>query len=253
MCGRGSAPAWWTAPTTGVGSASRPTASSASAEMDGPGAAGPTQTVPVRPPRPFLRGLWSPPRPAGGAPSPAAALTLGPPSVNCGWSSWSPWTECLGPCGSRSIQWSFQSANNVCLAGPQLLHPPGTCGDLDLTSSSHLGSRLCSGCFHGHHGPQTRTPTLCAPISLNTRTPSASLGIPGLLLHQFYALEVQKRGAGGPQVQGRVWALWFAPCASGGTWGEACRSLWDRSTGTACFHTPRLGQLQFLGFGVGSG
>ncbi|KAK2096854.1 hypothetical protein P7K49_025888 [Saguinus oedipus] len=40
------------------------------------------------------------------------ALTLGLPSVHCGWSSWSPWAECLGPCGSQSIQWSFRSPNN---------------------------------------------------------------------------------------------------------------------------------------------
>uniref|UniRef100_A0A2I3GQ68 SCO-spondin n=1 Tax=Nomascus leucogenys TaxID=61853 RepID=A0A2I3GQ68_NOMLE len=33
-------------------------------------------------------------------------------AVDCGWSSWSPWAECLGPCGSQSIQWSFRSPNN---------------------------------------------------------------------------------------------------------------------------------------------
>ncbi|XP_008583107.1 PREDICTED: SCO-spondin, partial [Galeopterus variegatus] len=33
-------------------------------------------------------------------------------AVNCGWSSWSPWAECLGPCDSQSIQWSFRSPNN---------------------------------------------------------------------------------------------------------------------------------------------
>ncbi|CAI5789335.1 SCO-spondin [Podarcis lilfordi] len=33
-------------------------------------------------------------------------------TVNCGWSSWSPWGECLGPCGVQSIQWSFRSPNN---------------------------------------------------------------------------------------------------------------------------------------------
>ncbi|KAM9077004.1 LOW QUALITY PROTEIN: SCO-spondin-like [Megaptera novaeangliae] len=38
-------------------------------------------------------------------------------AVNCGWPSWSPWAECLGPCGGRSIQWSFQSANSARLAG----------------------------------------------------------------------------------------------------------------------------------------
>ncbi|VFV40639.1 Hypothetical predicted protein [Lynx pardinus] len=38
-------------------------------------------------------------------------------AVNCGWSSWSPWAECLGPCGSQSIQWSFRSPNNPRLSG----------------------------------------------------------------------------------------------------------------------------------------
>ncbi|XP_070582937.1 LOW QUALITY PROTEIN: SCO-spondin-like [Erythrolamprus reginae] len=33
-------------------------------------------------------------------------------TVNCGWSAWSPWGECLGPCGVQSIQWSFRSPNN---------------------------------------------------------------------------------------------------------------------------------------------
>uniref|UniRef100_A0A8B9LLU8 SCO-spondin n=1 Tax=Astyanax mexicanus TaxID=7994 RepID=A0A8B9LLU8_ASTMX len=33
-------------------------------------------------------------------------------SVNCGWSSWSPWGKCLGPCGVQSVQWSFRSPNN---------------------------------------------------------------------------------------------------------------------------------------------
>ncbi|XP_008064182.1 SCO-spondin [Carlito syrichta] len=38
-------------------------------------------------------------------------------AVDCGWSSWSPWAECLGPCGSQSIQWSFRSPNNPRLSG----------------------------------------------------------------------------------------------------------------------------------------
>nr|XP_044630662.1 SCO-spondin [Equus asinus] len=38
-------------------------------------------------------------------------------AVNCGWSSWSPWAECLGPCGSQSVQWSFRSPNNPRLSG----------------------------------------------------------------------------------------------------------------------------------------
>uniref|UniRef100_A0A3B4TCW3 SCO-spondin n=1 Tax=Seriola dumerili TaxID=41447 RepID=A0A3B4TCW3_SERDU len=33
-------------------------------------------------------------------------------SVHCGWSSWSEWGECLGPCGVHSVQWSFRSPNN---------------------------------------------------------------------------------------------------------------------------------------------
>ncbi|KAI7792293.1 SCO-spondin [Triplophysa rosa] len=33
-------------------------------------------------------------------------------SVHCGWSSWSSWGECLGPCGVQSVQWSFRSPNN---------------------------------------------------------------------------------------------------------------------------------------------
>ncbi|KAI5606502.1 SCO-spondin, partial [Silurus asotus] len=32
--------------------------------------------------------------------------------VHCGWSSWSSWGECLGPCGVQSVQWSFRSPNN---------------------------------------------------------------------------------------------------------------------------------------------
>ncbi|XP_068790174.1 SCO-spondin-like [Struthio camelus] len=33
-------------------------------------------------------------------------------AVNCGWSAWSPWGDCLGPCGVQSVQWSFRSPNN---------------------------------------------------------------------------------------------------------------------------------------------
>uniref|UniRef100_A0A6Q2XSV2 SCO-spondin n=1 Tax=Esox lucius TaxID=8010 RepID=A0A6Q2XSV2_ESOLU len=33
-------------------------------------------------------------------------------TFHCGWSSWSAWGECLGPCGVQSVQWSFRSPNN---------------------------------------------------------------------------------------------------------------------------------------------
>lgn len=112
-CGHGSAPAWWTAAATGPGSASRQTASSASARMGGPGAASPAQTARVSPTPSLPEGLWSPPD-CPASPSPDS---WPPFSVNCGWSAWSPWAECLGPCGSRSIQWSFRSPNNPRPAG----------------------------------------------------------------------------------------------------------------------------------------
>ncbi|KAK7881858.1 hypothetical protein WMY93_030267 [Mugilogobius chulae] len=38
-------------------------------------------------------------------------------SLHCGWSSWSEWGECLGPCGVQSVQWSFRSPNNPILQG----------------------------------------------------------------------------------------------------------------------------------------
>ncbi|XP_050572817.1 LOW QUALITY PROTEIN: SCO-spondin-like [Cygnus atratus] len=33
-------------------------------------------------------------------------------TVSCSWSPWSPWGECLGPCGVQSIQWSFRSPSH---------------------------------------------------------------------------------------------------------------------------------------------
>ncbi|CAM9200199.1 unnamed protein product [Bubo scandiacus] len=33
-------------------------------------------------------------------------------TVHCGWSAWSPWGECPGPCGVQSVQWSFRSPTN---------------------------------------------------------------------------------------------------------------------------------------------
>ncbi|XP_074753624.1 SCO-spondin-like [Athene noctua] len=33
-------------------------------------------------------------------------------TVHCGWSAWSPWGVCPGPCGAQSVQWSFRSPTN---------------------------------------------------------------------------------------------------------------------------------------------
>ncbi|OWK06839.1 SSPO [Cervus elaphus hippelaphus] len=66
----------------------------------------PTQTARVSPTPAPPEGPLVSPRP----PNPDCV-------VNCGWSAWSPWAECLGPCGSRSVQWSFRSPNNPRLAG----------------------------------------------------------------------------------------------------------------------------------------
>ncbi|XP_039610072.1 SCO-spondin [Polypterus senegalus] len=55
-------------------------------------------------------------------------------TVNCGWSSWSPWGECLGPCGVQSVQWSFRSPNNP---------------------SKHGGGRQCRGIYRKAQRCQT--------------------------------------------------------------------------------------------------
>ncbi|KAM6032546.1 LOW QUALITY PROTEIN: SCO-spondin-like [Chlamydotis macqueenii] len=33
-------------------------------------------------------------------------------TVDCGWSAWSAWGECPGPCGTQSVQWAFRSPTN---------------------------------------------------------------------------------------------------------------------------------------------
>ncbi|KAM9572871.1 SCO-spondin-like [Guaruba guarouba] len=33
-------------------------------------------------------------------------------AVHCGWSAWSAWGDCPGPCGTQSVQWSFRSPTN---------------------------------------------------------------------------------------------------------------------------------------------
>uniref|UniRef100_A0AAV2L5H3 SCO-spondin n=1 Tax=Knipowitschia caucasica TaxID=637954 RepID=A0AAV2L5H3_KNICA len=38
-------------------------------------------------------------------------------TLDCGWSSWSQWGECLGPCGVQSVQWSFRSPNSPSVQG----------------------------------------------------------------------------------------------------------------------------------------
>lgn len=196
-CGHGNAPAWWTAAATGPGSVSRLTASSASARTGSPGAASPAQTVQVSPTPSLPEGLWSPPGVSGlpqTAPPPPA-LTHGPSSVNCGWSAWSPWAECLGPCGSRSVQWSFRSPNNPRPAGrghqcrglhrkARRYRTPGTAPPAPSWEAACV--RPSSLEVLPRAGAQMRTTPIVCPVSLNTRTPSTSLGTPGLL-HQFYA------------------------------------------------------------------
>ncbi|GAB5568912.1 otogelin-like protein [Prionailurus iriomotensis] len=81
-------------------------------------------------------------------------------AVNCGWSSWSPWAECLGPCGSQSIQWSFRSPNNPRLSGQgrqcrgihrkarRYLHPPQGPAETFIPHLQCPGCRTepCEGC-----------------------------------------------------------------------------------------------------------
>ncbi|XP_044534907.1 SCO-spondin-like [Gracilinanus agilis] len=68
-------------------------------------------------------------------------------AVNCGWSSWSPWAECLGPCGSQSIQWSFRSPNN-----------PGHIGRGQQCRGIHRKARRCQTepCEECEHQGSTR-------------------------------------------------------------------------------------------------
>ena len=146
-------------------------------------------------PHPALpEGLWSPPdHPA--SPSPDSCPPPQPP-VNCGWSAWSPWAECLGPCGSRSVQWSFRSPNNPRPAGrghqcrglhrkARRYRTPGTAPPAPSWEAACV--RPSSLKVLPWARPQMRTtPPFCASISLNTGTPSTSLGTPDLL-HQFYA------------------------------------------------------------------
>ncbi|XP_064364124.1 SCO-spondin-like [Dromaius novaehollandiae] len=61
-------------------------------------------------------------------------------TVNCGWSSWSPWGDCLGPCGVQSIQWSFRSPNNP---------------------SKHGGGRQCRGIYRKARRCQTEPCQAC--------------------------------------------------------------------------------------------
>lgn len=64
--------------------------------------------------------------------------------VNCGWSSWSDWGECLGPCGVQSVQWSFRSPNN-----------PSKHGEGKTCRGIYRKARRCADprCLHGEDVP----------------------------------------------------------------------------------------------------
>jgi hypothetical protein len=112
-------------PITGLDNASRWTASSAFARMGSHIAAGPIRNVLVSLCSGRSLGRQWGGRGGGGAGGPGGGFFLSRPpspdfcclSVDCGWSSWSPWAECLGPCSSQSLQWSFRSPNNPRLSG----------------------------------------------------------------------------------------------------------------------------------------
>ncbi|XP_014875306.1 SCO-spondin [Poecilia latipinna] len=61
-------------------------------------------------------------------------------SVHCGWSSWSEWGECLGPCGVQSVQWSFRSPD----------HP-----------TKHVDGRVCRGIYRKARRCQTEPCDQC--------------------------------------------------------------------------------------------
>lgn len=116
-----------------------------------------------------------------GPPPGQLALTLVlPPPVNCGWSSWSHWAECLGPCGSQSIQWSFRSSTN-----------PRPSGRGQQCRGIHRKARRCSAPLSLPFPTQPPAwPLSCSWLRIHQQgspdplprppIPPASLGIPAL-------------------------------------------------------------------------
>lgn len=90
----------WPVCTIGRDSRSKPSVSSVSVREEGHRNVSPSQTAQVRE-KPNRAELTC-----------RSVVTLLLPEVHCGWSSWSDWGECLGPCGVQSVQWSFRSPNN---------------------------------------------------------------------------------------------------------------------------------------------
>nr|DBA25392.1 TPA: hypothetical protein GDO54_012926 [Pyxicephalus adspersus] len=71
-------------------------------------------------------------------------------AVNCGWSAWSPWGECLGPCGVQSIQWSFRSPNNPSKHGSGkqcrgIYRKARRCQTEPCAACTHLGKTYSTG------------------------------------------------------------------------------------------------------------
>uniref|UniRef100_A0A087Y443 SCO-spondin n=1 Tax=Poecilia formosa TaxID=48698 RepID=A0A087Y443_POEFO len=71
---------------------------------------------------------------------PQSHTSVSDPSVHCGWSSWSEWGECLGPCGVQSVQWSFRSPD----------HP-----------TKHVDGRVCRGIYRKARRCQTEPCDQC--------------------------------------------------------------------------------------------
>uniref|UniRef100_A0A3Q3AAE4 SCO-spondin n=1 Tax=Kryptolebias marmoratus TaxID=37003 RepID=A0A3Q3AAE4_KRYMA len=91
-------------------------------------------------------------------------------SVHCGWSSWSEWGECLGPCGVQSVQWAFRSPNNP---------------------TNHGDGRVCRGIYKKARRCQTATCDECEYHGQFHAVGERWKAEPCLLCHCFPNLSVE--------------------------------------------------------------